>query len=167
MVNENNSKDFTKKEQLLLEQWKGALELHKHTDQMCWQNFNYLLIINGILFSALGVIWSKEKSIDVFPIELISIFGLIVTFSLVYTQIRAIKYNKYRIMQAKKAEKDLQGIAQNLILDLMQKRLNELNLKWEGKVFKVPLLFKISSHIVLVGLSVSFGLIWLYVGFVL
>lgn len=46
------------RQELLLEQWKTASELHRHEDNLAWQKFNYFITLNGILVSAFGIVLS-------------------------------------------------------------------------------------------------------------
>jgi hypothetical protein len=100
------------KEDLLLEQWKTASELHRHMDNLIWQHFQHFVTVNGVLLSALAVIWSGITSSTAlkqgalaFASTVISTFGL--NFSLVWCLIqrRQQLYHRYRCAQAKTTEK--------------------------------------------------------------
>jgi hypothetical protein len=52
----NMSDKFTK-EDLLLEQWKAAIELHKHEDILSWNKFSYFTTMNATLLGAIAYLW--------------------------------------------------------------------------------------------------------------
>jgi hypothetical protein len=48
---------------LLLEKWKMASQLHRHTDnEPWWQEFNYFVGLNSVLLSVLVFVWSDSPS---------------------------------------------------------------------------------------------------------
>lgn len=103
---------MNKKEQLLLEQLKIASELHRHMDHMIWQRFNYFIALNGLLLSALTVIWFSRA--DKTPLgfglaitAVIALFGGFVSFVWSKIQKRAQLYHRLRTTQARTAERAL------------------------------------------------------------
>jgi len=98
------------KEDLLLEQWKMASELHRHEDRLTWQRFSYFVTLTGILISGLGLVLT-QKGVDPttqeFAMFLISLFGAIVSLTFLLIFRRAYYYHIYRIKQAKAAEEKL------------------------------------------------------------
>jgi len=56
------------KEQLLLEKWKMASELHRHEDNVTWQKFNYFVTLNAALLTVLAVIWSSGQGVSEPPL---------------------------------------------------------------------------------------------------
>ena len=122
------------KKNLLLEQWKKAAELHQHNDNLNWQQFNYFLVLNGLLVTALGMIWRDDGSATT-PAHLsqnmlsvlISLLGCVISAVWGLIQKRGQLYQNYRIEQAKKAEEDLR-LADEQVLSLYAKGLNEQKL---------------------------------------
>jgi len=118
------------KEDLLLEQWKMASELHRHEDELTWQRFSYFVTLTGILASGLGLVWTTSSmsatSFKVISIA-ISTFGVVI--SLVWSLIfkRAYMYHLYRAAQAKEAEQALQ-VNNERVLTLYEKGLKEQKL---------------------------------------
>jgi hypothetical protein len=103
---------MNKKEQLLLEQLKIASELHRHMDDMIWRRFDYFIALNGLLLSALTVIWFSRA--DKTPLGLglaitavIALFGGFVSFTWSKIQKRAQLYHRLRTTQARTAERAL------------------------------------------------------------
>lgn len=101
------------KNNLLLEQWKMAVELHKHEDNLIWQKFNYFVAIHGILVSAMLILVSSTGT-EVEPIVgkgiiaiTASLFGFISSVAWFLIQYRGKLYQNLRVEQAKKVEKEL------------------------------------------------------------
>jgi ABC-type multidrug transport system fused ATPase/permease subunit len=96
------------RERLLLEQLKIASELHRHMDQMVWQRFSYFITLNGILVSALTLVWSSDSSNDItlslIATATIAFFGALVSFVWSKIQKRAQLYHSLRSCQAGRAE---------------------------------------------------------------
>ena len=88
------------KEDLLLEQWKMASELHRHEDEHSWQRFQYYITLTGILVSALGVVWT---TISISPVNtkvaicIISAFGAVTSLVSALIFKRSFMYHLYRI----------------------------------------------------------------------
>lgn len=127
------------KEDLLLEKWKVASELHRHEDNLIWQKFGHYVTINGALIALLGVIWSgsipAQHNELKFATIVLSIFALI--FSVVWTlfQARGTLYQRYRIEQVKEAEEAL-TLGGQRILDLYKVGLNDQTLVTVSKWLK-------------------------------
>jgi hypothetical protein len=103
---------MNKKQLLLLEQLKIASELHRHMDNMIWQRFNYFIALNGLLLSALTVIWfsTADKTPLGFGLAItavIALFGGFVSFVWSKIQKRAQLYHRLRTIQARTAERAL------------------------------------------------------------
>jgi hypothetical protein len=149
------------KEDLLLEQWKMASELHRHEDNLTWQRFSYMVTINGVLASAVGIIWSTSTKLfnqrDAFI--LISLFGIITSLVFTFILRRAFMYQKYRITQAKQTEKKL------LINDKQILNLYEFGLE-EQKLIRVSHLAKFSTNNLISFLSLLFVLFWIFLLFI-
>jgi len=119
------------KEELLLEQWKMASELHRHMDNMAWQRFNYFTATNGVLLAALGAIAASEGFNGNPPPCLlrmmtiaIPILGAFASSIWYFIQKRGQGYHHYRGIQAKQTEEALK-IDGERILNLYEKNLNE------------------------------------------
>jgi len=128
------------KEELLLEEWKLASELHRHEDSLTWQKFNYYITLNGILLSVLCVVWSDFAVNPNNPnLRLVSAvicaFGALVSLVWFAMHKRGQLYQHYRIAQAKEIEKDLK-IDGEQVLDLYAKGLNEQRLISIPRVFR-------------------------------
>ena len=67
---------LTSREQLLLEQWKLASELHRHQDSLIWNQFNYFTTFNLALFPIIGAVWSFLNNIPLVAVFL----SLLLTF---------------------------------------------------------------------------------------
>jgi hypothetical protein len=103
---------MNKRQLLLLEQLKIASELHRHMDHMIWQRFNYFIALNGLLLSALTVIWfsTADKTPLGFGLAItavIALFGGFVSFVWSKIQKRAQLYHRFRTTQARTAERAL------------------------------------------------------------
>jgi len=103
---------MNKRQLLLLEQLKIASELHRHMDHMIWQRFNYFIALNGLLLSALTVIWfsTADKTPLGFGLAItavIALFGGFVSFVWSKIQKRAQLYHRLRTTQARTAERAL------------------------------------------------------------
>jgi len=101
---------MNKRQLLLLEQLKIASELHRHMDHMIWQRFNYFIALNGLLLSALTVIWfsTADKTPLGFGLAItavIALFGGFVSFVWSKIQKRAQLYHRLRTTQARTAER--------------------------------------------------------------
>lgn len=145
------------KENLLLEQWRVASELHRHENNLSWQKFNYFIATNGVLISVLGAGWSMAAryNVNIRPLGLVILFGAIVSFVWTAIQRHGQLYQRYRIEQAKKAEKDLK-INNERILTLYEKGFNEQDLVKKPKFFgKIPT----QSLMVTLGILLTIG--WL------
>ncbi len=98
------------KEDLLLEQWKMAAELHQNEDRLIWQRFSYFVTLTGILISGLGVaLTAKTKDDDTqyLLLVVISMFGSVVSLAFSSVFQRAFYYHIHRIRQTAQIEKDL------------------------------------------------------------
>ena len=86
-------------EDLLLEQWKTAAELHRHMDNLAWQQFHHFVTVNGILVSALALMWSStplNRRLTFASIAM-SVFGLAFSLTWCIIQRRSQLYHRYRI----------------------------------------------------------------------
>ena len=121
-----------KKEDLLLEEWKIATELHRHTDNMAWQALNFFIATNGVLITILGAIVISDKFSQNNPAPLIvavaiPLIGTITSSLWGFIQIRQQLYQYYRGAQARQVEEALK-IDGERILTLYEKNLNEQEL---------------------------------------
>ena len=155
------------KKDLLLEQWKTASELHRHMDNLIWQHFHHFITVNGILLSALAVIWSRITSgaalnqcTLAFASTVVSFFGL--NFSVIWYLIhrRQQAYHRYRCDQAKTTEKKL-IVDNERVLDLYDKTLGQLNEEDKERLYigKLETLFPTLSLVLWLPLSLSIA--WL------
>jgi hypothetical protein len=145
------------KEDLLLEQWKMASELHRHEDEHSWQRFQYYVTLTGILVSALGVIWgttSISPTAREIAIRIISIFGVVTSlvFALIFK--RSFMYHLYRVAQAREAEEALK-INNERVLTLYEKKLGE------QKLIRVAIFGRISTNDLVFYLTLMMTLFWL------
>ena len=155
------------KETLLLEQWKMASELHRHTDKIAWEGFNYFIATNGFLFIVLGAIVTSDSFKQRTPLPLIMtvaipIVGMIASSLWGFIQIRQQLYQYYRGAQAKQAEEALKIDGQR-ILTLYEKNLNEQELISVAK-FRRYLdspVGKWRAHSLVVVLAFSLAIVWL------
>lgn len=144
------------KEDLLLEQWKMASELHRHEDKHSWQRFQYYITLTGILVSVLGVIWATtsinpgDKEV---AIRIISAFGALTSlvFALIFK--RSSMYHLYRIAQAKEAEEALK-MNNERVLTLYEKELRE------QKLVRVCILGRIPTSNLVFYLTIIMTLCW-------
>lgn len=117
------------REELLLEQWKMASELHRHMENLAWQGLSIFIATNGGLMAVLGALVISDRflqkdlvsygvsgAICVTGMLLSSIWGLL--------QMRQQLYMYYRVAQAKQAEEAL-TIDSERTLTLYEKNLNE------------------------------------------
>ncbi|MBN1678963.1 MAG: hypothetical protein JW966_01640 [Anaerolineae bacterium] len=106
------------KEDLLLEQWKMASELHRHEDNLIWQRFSYFVALTTFLVSGLSYILAKDPSKTgfLFVTLIFSVFGSIISFVFASVFKRAYLYHLHRIKQATEAEEQLQGDNKTILL---------------------------------------------------
>ena len=145
------------KEDLLLEQWKMASELHRHEDKHSWQRFQYYVTLTGILVSALGVIWgttSISPGAREVAIRIISIFGAVTSLVSALVFKRSFMYHLYRTAQAKEAEEALR-INNERVLTLYEKDLGE------QKLIGVSIFGRISTNDLVFYLTSFMTLFWL------
>ena len=145
------------KEDLLLEQWKMASELHRHEDKHSWQRFQYYVTLTGILVSALGVIWgttSISPAAREIAIRIISIFGAVTSLVSALIFKRSFMYHLYRIAQAREAEEALR-INNERVLTLYEKKLGE------QKLIRVAIFGRISTNDLVFYLTIIMTLFWL------
>ena len=158
----NMSDKFTK-EDLLLEQWKAAIELHKHEDILSWNKFSYFTTMNATLLGAIAYLWSNKNTLDFVVLGLlVSIFGFVVSIAWFLAQERGRMYQKYWIDRAKESEWLLlaQGES-NPTLMLYSQRL-------EGKYPDMRFWTKASTHIVIAVLSLCMSTVWfIFCGYVI
>ena len=151
------------REQLLLEQWKMASQLHQHMDNMSWRRASYFVAVNGILLGILGSIASVTAFMYGTPLLLrvmlvaVPFFGALISWVWAVVQRRAQLYRYYRMAQVKQAEKALM-VSGERVLTLHEKNLNEQELddpylikfkpyldeSWIGKMETHGLLFVIA-----------------------
>jgi len=146
------------KEELLLEQWKMASELHRHMDDMAWQRFNYFIATNGLLLTALGAIGKDAfDQASTLPLRVLTIaipmIGFLVSIVWSSIQRRGQHYQYYRCAQVRQAEEALR-IDGERILSLYQKNLNEQNL------IAVPKWAKLRTHSLMFWLALLFAGVW-------
>ncbi|MFN2271252.1 MAG: hypothetical protein ACK2US_10475 [Anaerolineae bacterium] len=121
------------REQLLLEQWKMASQLHQHMDNMAWRRASYFVAVNGVLLSFLGVVVAEFSFSYRYPIFLGSVFvaipffGALISWVWAVVQRRTQLYYGYRLAQAQQAEKAL-TVDGERVLTLLEKTLNEQEL---------------------------------------
>ena len=119
-------------EQLLLEQWKTASELHRHMDNVTWQRFNFFMATNGVLLAALAALAGSGK-LSAHPcpplltVLAIAIPGIGALLSIVafFVQKRGQFYHYYRCRQAKLTEEALASLIGRRLLWLYERSLNE------------------------------------------
>jgi hypothetical protein len=146
------------RQDLLLEKWKMASQLHRHTDNETWQKFNYFVGLNGVLLSVLVFVWSDSPSAldqtKVIVSLLTSLFGAVVSLVWAITQKRGQHYQRYRIAQAKEAERALKidGVQ---VLDVYEKDLNEQEL------VPVSIFGRLSTYVLVFYLAISTLAIWM------
>jgi len=156
------------REHLLLEKWKLASALHQHTDNETWEKFRHFVGLNGVLLSVLVVVWSGTPSgfdkTKVLVSLLISFYGAIVSLVWAITQRRGQLYQRYRIAQAKQAERALQ-IDGAQVLDVYDKDLNEQQL------IRMPTFGGLSTYALIFCLAIltvaiwALLIVWFLVGF--
>ncbi|MBI5407167.1 MAG: hypothetical protein HZA18_05675 [Nitrospirae bacterium] len=120
------------KNDLLLEQWKMAVEMHRHMDNMARQAFNYFIVTNGVLIAALATIINsdafKEKNLFTLIITFaIPFIGFFVSLIWGLIQKREQLYQYYRAKQAERTEDTLR-IDGERVLTLFEKTINEQTL---------------------------------------
>jgi ABC-type multidrug transport system fused ATPase/permease subunit len=121
------------REQLLLEQWKMASQLHQHMDNVVWRRASYFVAVNGILLAILGSIASVTAFMYGTPLLLrvilvaVPFFGALISWVWAVVQKRAQLYRYYRTAQAKQAEEAL-TVNGERVLTLHEKNLNEQEL---------------------------------------
>lgn len=145
------------KEDLLLEQWKMASELHRHEDRHAWQRFQYYVTLTGILVSALSVIWgtaSITPGVREIAIRIVPMFGAVTSLVSALIFKRSYMYHLYRIAQAREAEEALR-IDNERVLTLYEKDLREQKLVRVSIFGRIP-----TSHLV-VFLTSFMTLVWL------
>jgi len=150
------------KEELLLEQWKIASELHRHEDNLTWNRFNYFVILNGILLSIFSAISSGAAGnhIDIKRVSiLLSVVGVLTSLIWFLMQVRGKLYHRYRNEQAKDTERQLL-INGERVLTLYEVGLDKQQL------FRIhPLarrLMFLSTHNVVLLLSLVAFALWLF-----
>lgn len=172
------------KQDLLLEQWKAARELHQHIDDMAWRTLNYFVALNGLLISALiGLVVTLAASeipsqvqasqLQTPPVQVWSnlakplvavvmpLLGAVISFVWWAAQGRLQGYHQYRQRQARQIENTLEEIREERTLDLYRVGLDE------QKLVRVRLYNKIPAHTLVVWLAFSLTLFWLIAMFVL
>jgi hypothetical protein len=154
------------KEDLLLEQWKLASELHRHEDNLTWQKFNYFIATNGILVSVLGITWSdivtNRHDLKVIGVA-ISVFGAAISLVWSYVHKRGQLYQNYRIAQARDAERVL-TIGGERILRLYEKGLNEqklMSVRWLWRIMPTQDVVFVLALSLTIGWLALFVYLWL------
>jgi hypothetical protein len=147
------------KEDLLLEQWKMASELHRHMDNMIGQRFHHFVTVNGILLSALGVIWSRiapgaNQSTIVLASAAISGFGLVFSLAWCFIHKRGYKFHRYRKAQARRAEEQL-IVDNGRVLSLYEKPLNK------QKLIPVGIFERVPTYSIVLVLAILLTVMWL------
>jgi hypothetical protein len=134
------------KEDLLLEEWKTASELHRHMNDMIWQRFRHFVTVNGVLLSALAVSWSgitpnsaPTQSTLSFASAVLSAFGLDFSIVWLFIQIRGDMYQRYRFAQARRAEEQL-IVDNERVLTLYENPLDEQELISVSRFARFPTL---------------------------
>lgn len=123
---------------LLLEQWKMAAELHRHGNEVTWNRFNYFIAMNGVLASAAAVVYSSHTQDLVqvrLPLSMLFLFGSFVSWAWFLAHCRGEAYNRYRQHQAGAAE-DALKIEGEQILTVYANGLEK------QKLVDVPWVFK-------------------------
>jgi hypothetical protein len=156
---EVNKQPTITKEELLLEQWKMASELHRHEDNMTWNRFIYFLTINGILLSVFGTIVAAAVVNKVVLSIMISAFGAFISLAWFMMQIRGKFYHRYRNEQAKDVERRLL-VNNERVLTLYETGLDEQILFEINPLWK-KLIFLSTNNLVLLLSLVAFVL-WLF-----
>lgn len=97
------------KQDLLLEKWRLASQLHRHMDDMVWRRFSYFMGLNGILVSALALIWvnGSQQNNRWIGTAGIAAFGALTAYLWSKMQKRAQLYHAVRSRQAGEAEEML------------------------------------------------------------
>jgi Na+/melibiose symporter-like transporter len=154
------------KNDLLLEEWKMASELHRHMDNMAWQSLNFFMATNGALLAILGAVIISDKFTqdDLLPLVIaaaISVVGMIISLLWAFIQIRQQLYQYYRVAQAKRVEENLK-IAGDRVLTLYEKNLNEQDLIAVPKFrrYLESRAGKWRSHSLVVVLGFSLAIVW-------
>jgi len=149
---------MVKKEELLLEQWKMASELHRHMDNLAWQRFNYFMATNGLLVTALGAM-GRDAFDETCPAPVrvmtvaIAVIGLLISIVWGLIQRRGQHYQYYRGAQARQTEECLR-IAGERVLTLYEKALNDQDL------IAVPKCARLHTHDLVFRLALVFAGIW-------
>ena len=154
------------KNDLLLEEWKTASELHRHMDNMAWQALNFFIATNGALVAILGAVTISDKfgQNDHLPLIIaaaISLVGVIISLLWAFIQRRQQLYQYYFVALAKRAEENLK-IDGERILTLYEKNLNEQDLIAVPK-FKRYLESRVGkwrAHSLVVMLGFSLAIVW-------
>jgi hypothetical protein len=121
------------REQLLLEQWKMASQLHQHMDNMAWRRASYFVAVNGVLLGVLGIVVAEFTFSYRYPLFLgaafvaIPFFGALISWVWAVVQKRVQLYHGYRLAQARQAEEALTMDGER-VLTLLEKTLNEQEL---------------------------------------
>ena len=144
------------KNDVLLEQWKLASELHRHEDNLSWQKMNYFVAINGALFAIVGVSGlTRPETLGVGG-GLLAVFGIVVSVVWCLTQGRGAYYQHYRIQQARVAEERLL-VNNERVLDLYERGLGDQEL------VRVPRLCRVPTQRLMVVLGVAVAVLWLFI----
>ena len=114
------------REQLLLEQWRLASELHRHQDTLIWNQFNYFVTFNLALFPIMGIVWSFMKDAlyaATFMSLLLTLLGGFICITWRQAHARQRAYHAYRNKQAAEAEAALL-VSGKRILTLYEKTVD-------------------------------------------
>ena len=97
------------KDDLLLEQWRMASELHRHMDDIIWRRFDYFVGLNVVLLSALGYISHIETETWLKPVAsvLLPLLGIFVSDKWSRIHARGQQYHILRKLQAENRERAL------------------------------------------------------------
>ena len=154
---------------LLLEQWRIASELHRHMDDIIWRRFDYFVGLNVVLMGALGYVWQIETDawLTIVASVLLPVLGIFISDKWSRIHAHGQLYHILRKLQAENREKalverlelncptiggreDLLTVYGSTPEDLPDTIRNEIEHGVFGETHTLDVVFKISRCLVLV-----------------
>jgi len=153
---------MTTREDLLLEEWKMASELHRHEDNLTWNRFSYFVTLTGVLLPIFGAL-ALQTDVAIaltarFASLLVAFFGATTSVAWTLMQIRSKLYHQYRVAQARSAEKRLLVNGERVLT------IYEANIDQQALIRVHPVLRKIiflGTHNMIIFFSGLVTIIWI------